>query len=336
MPDKPIIKTILLSRADSIGDVVLTLPMAGVLKEAIPGVKIIFLGKNYTRDVVALSQHVDEFISYDELHKMSITEQIELLQSKQIDVAVHVFPKQDLAILFKKAQIPVRAGTTNRMYHWFNCNKMIRLSRKNSPLHEAQLNLKLVEFLGAKPEYSLDEIKKYYGFTKIPQLHAEFSDLIDKSKKNIILHPKSKGSAREWGIENFDKLIKTLPAEKFKIFISGTKEEGVLVKELLQNNPSLTDITGKMNLQQFIAFIAACDGLVAASTGPLHIAAALGKKAIGLFAPMRPIHPGRWAPVGENASYLVLDKNCMECKKSQDCVCIRSILPESVGKRIRD
>jgi heptosyltransferase-3 len=334
MPANTSIKTILLSRADSIGDVVLTLPMAGVLKELIPEVRIIFLGKNYTRDVVALSEHVDEFISYDELHKLRISGQIALLQSKKIDVAVHVFPKQDLAILFKKAQIPVRAGTTNRLYHWFNCNKLIKLSRKNSELHEAQLNLKLIEFLGAKKEYTLNEIKEQYGFTRVQPLLPEYASLIDLNKQKLILHPKSKGSAREWGLENFDQLIKSLPAEKFQVFISGTKEEGVLAKELIINNPSVTDVTGKMNLQQFISFIYACDALVAASTGPLHIAAALGKKAIGLFAPMRPIHPGRWAPVGGNAAYLVLDKNCTDCKKSHDCACIRSIAVEDVVKII--
>jgi heptosyltransferase-3 len=329
------IRTILLSRADSIGDVVLTLPMAGVLKEIIPGVKIIFLGKDYTRDVVALSEYVDEFISYDELQKPGISEQIGLLKSKNIDCAVHVFPKQDLAILFKKVRIPIRVGTTNRLYHWFNCNKLIGLSRKKSGLHEAQLNLKLIEFLGAKPTYSLEEIKNYYGFTRIPALQPEFAKLIDKQKQNIILHPKSKGSAREWGLGNFDRLIKLLPEKEFKIFISGTREEGMLVKELLRTNPDVMDITGKMDLRQFIAFIYGCDGLVAASTGPLHIAAALGKKAIGLFAPMRPIHPGRWAPLGEQASSLVLDKNCVECKKTQDCVCIRSIKPEDVLFRLQ-
>ncbi|MFL5754530.1 MAG: glycosyltransferase family 9 protein [Bacteroidia bacterium] len=324
------IRTILLSRADSIGDVVLTLPMAGVLKEIMPEVKILFLGKDYTRDVVALSEHVDEFISYDELQKIGISEQIQFLKSKEIDCSVHVFPKQDLAILFKKTQIPIRAGTTNRLYHWFNCNKLIKLSRKNSELHEAQLNLKLIEFLGAKPAYNLKQIKSYYGFTRVPALQPEFAELIDKQKQNIILHPKSKGSAREWGLKNFDGLIKLLPEDKFKVFISGTKEEGAMVKDLLKNNPRVIDITGKMNLQQFIAFINACDGMVAASTGPLHIAAALGKKAIGLFAPMRPIHPERWAPIGEQASSLVLDKNCVDCKKTQDCVCIRSIKPEDV------
>ena len=65
--------------------------------------------------------------------------------------------------------------------------------------------------------------------------------------------------------------------------------------------------------------------LVAASTGPLHIAAALGKKAIGLYAPMRPIHPARWKPIGSNAQYLVINKNCSDCRKTQNCHCIREI-----------
>ena len=52
--------------------------------------------------------------------------------------------------------------------------------------------------------------------------------------------------------------------------------------ELLKNK-NIIDLTGKLSLQQYISFINAANGLVAASTGPLHIAAALNKKAIGLF-----------------------------------------------------
>ena len=43
---------VLLSRPDAIGDMVLTLPMAGALKAALPGVRITVLGRNYTRAVV--------------------------------------------------------------------------------------------------------------------------------------------------------------------------------------------------------------------------------------------------------------------------------------------
>ncbi|HEY4784419.1 MAG TPA: glycosyltransferase family 9 protein, partial [Bacteroidales bacterium] len=90
-------------------------------------------------------------------------------------------------------------------------------------------------------------------------------------------------------------------------------------------------ITGQMSLSDFISFINHADGLVAASTGPLHIAAAMGKMAIGLYAPMRPIHPGRWSPIGVKGKYLVIDKQCNKCQNSLDCECIRMITPASVA-----
>ena len=170
----------------------------------------------------------------------------------------------------------------------------------------------------------------FYGFTKIPTLEKHYADLIDATKTPIILHPKSKGSAREWGLDNFSNLITQLDKTKHQLFISGTAQEGELVKDLISKHPEVTDLTGKLSLQQFIAFINHSDVLIAASTGPLHIAAALGKKAIGLFAPMRPIHPGRWKPIGNQATYLVLNKNCSDCRKTMDCQCIRDIKTSSV------
>lgn len=322
MQNNPVI---IISRTDSIGDVVLTLPMAGIIKQNFPQSKIIFLGRNYTKDVVALSEHVDEFLSYDELLKHSEKDQVAQLKNTGATHIIHVFPVHHIAILAKKAGIANRIGTVNRYYHWLTCNRRVKLSRKNSNYHEAQLNGRLLEPFGIHKIFSLEELVKHYGFSKLPQLNKEFQSLIDPHKKNIILHPKSKGSAREWGLENFSALIKLLPKEKIKIFISGTEQEGNLLREWLKEHPEVNDITGKMNLQQFIAFISQCEALVAASTGPLHIASALGKKAIGLFAPMRPIHPERWKPLGINAHHLVLNKECSDCRKNQNCHCIREI-----------
>lgn len=313
--------SVILSRTDSIGDVVLTLPMAGYLKKFFPKCKIIFLGRNYTRDVVALSQHVDEFVSWDD---------VEGRKYLKADCIIHVFPVKEIAQQAKQNGIKLRVGTTNRLYHWMTCNKLISLSRKNSPLHESQLNLKLLSFLNIATEVSLQDVKNFYGFTKAESLEEKFRNLIDQSKTNVILHPKSKGSAREWGLENFSALIDNLDKNKFKVFISGTKDEGILVKPLLEKHKDVMDLTGQLSLKQFISFINQADALVAASTGPLHIASALGKKAIGLFAPMRPIHPGRWMPVGEKANYLVLNKECTDCRKNNDCHCIREIKAKQV------
>ena len=107
------------------------------------------------------------------------------------------------------------------------------------------------------------------------------------------------------------------------------------MKDFLKEHESrVEDMTGRLTLSELMALIGKCDGIVAASTGPLHIAAAMGKHAIGLYAPMNPICPKRWAPLGLHADYLVLDKDCSDCRHSMDCKCIRSITPEDVALKL--
>ncbi len=331
------IKKILISRTDSIGDVILTLPITGILKEKFPYCKIHFLGKSYTQAVVDTCKHIDHFINYSKLAEKGKQEQIEFIRNKKFDTVIHVFPRAEIARLMKAAVIPWRIGTTNRLYHWNTCNKLLRFSRRKSSLHEAQLNTKLLKPFGIGNDFGLSELTKYFGIKNIPPLSEKFSKLLDQKKFNLILHPKSKGSAREWGIENFNELIKILPEDKIKIFITGTQQEGYLIRSfLLEKHKKITDLTGKMSLIELFSFIRESDGLIAASTGPLHIAAATGKTVIGIYPPIRPMHPGRWAPVGENAHYLVIDKVCSDCRKSGDCHCIRQISPEMVKNKLME
>ncbi|MDF2448912.1 MAG: glycosyltransferase family 9 protein [Bacteroidota bacterium] len=326
--------TIIISRTDSIGDVVLTLPLAGILKKKFPTCRIIFLGRDYTRDVIRLSEHVDEIMSYDDLLKLDLGKQLRRFQELNATHILHVFPVKEIAFLARRAKIQNRIGTTNRVWHWFTCNRFVKLSRKNSDLHEAQLNTKLLKAMQITEDFSLTDLTGFYGLKRTPALDARYNTLIDQTKTRIILHPKSKGSAREWGLANYSDLIKELDTNTYQIFISGTAAEGELIQPLISQHPHIVNLTGTLSLQQFIAFINCCDVMVAASTGPLHIAAALGKKAIGIFAPMRPIHPGRWKPIGVNAHYLVQEKDCGDCRKSMDCHCIREIKAAAVKKII--
>jgi len=323
-------RTFIISRTDAIGDVVLTLPVAGVLRELYPGAKIIFLGRSYTEDLIKSCVHIDAFLNWDELQKLSPKDAVKKMADTGADTIIHVFPRHEVARLAKQAGIKQRIGTTNRLYHWWYCNKLVWLSRKNSPYHEAQLNLQLLRSLGAKELYSLQKISRYYGLTRLVPLPQEIAALPDPGKFNLILHPKSRGHGREWGLDHYIQLINLLPRDRFKIFITGTSAEGRLLEPLLQACPTVTDITGRLSLAEFITFISRADGLLASGTGPLHLAAALGIHAIGIFPPLRPIHPGRWAPIGPRASALVKDIDCTACKKTMDCTCIRDILPAQV------
>lgn len=327
-------QNILISRTDAIGDVILTLPLAGIIKEYFPNSKVFFLGKSYTKDIILLSRHIDEFINWSDLENLSIKEKINKIKIYNIDTIVHIFPNKNVAQLAKQAGIIKRIGTAHRTFHWTTCNKLLNFSRKNSDLHEAQLNTKLLKPLGIKRNFKLEELIDYYGFTKVKDLDEKFKKLLSKDKFNLILHSKSKGSAREWGLDNFKKLIQFLPKDKYQIFLSGTEEEGLLFRERLLGESNVIDISGTMSLQQFVSFINSADGLIAASTGPLHIAAALGKRALGIYPPIKPMHPGRWKPLGKNADYLVKEKACSDCRSGGACHCMLELTPEMVVAKI--
>jgi ADP-heptose:LPS heptosyltransferase len=312
---------IILSRTDNIGDVVLTLPMAGAIKKQMPDSQVFFIGKAYTKPIVESSIFIDKFFD-----RAEVLQEPDLLKSIGATAIVHVFPDKAIADLAKKLKIPHRIGTSHRIFHWFTCNDLPNIGRKNSHLHEAQLNLKLLASLKLKSEYELSEIADLYGMSKIASLDATLAKIIQPQKFNLILHPKSKGSAREWHLKNYDSLIKSLDTNAFECFITGTEAEGERIR---QEMPTIferaKDLTGQLSLAQLVSFINACDGLVACSTGPLHIAAALGKKAVGLFPPIRPMHPARWQAVGKKAQTLCVEKYCDDCRKSRECACIQAI-----------
>lgn len=322
---------IIISRTDSIGDVVLTLPMAGILKSYFPDVKITFLAQKYTEPVIRCSSNVDDILCWDEIKKEN--DVVTFFKNLNADVIIHVFPNKEIAEIAKKAKVKYRVATGRRWYNLLYCNKLLYYTRKKSDLHEAQLNLKMLQPLGIEELPSMSELPNYYHVKSRELLnYPEVFKLIDTTKFNLILHPCSKGSAREWGFDNFNRLIELLPEEKFSIFISGTADDKKKFSGMLNINKSnVYDISGQLNLNEFIAFIDQCDALLAASTGPLHIAAMLGKHALGIYAPMRPIHPGRWAPIGTKTKVFVVDKNCNDCKKSLNCACIKAIQANEVA-----
>ncbi len=207
--------------------------MAGFIKKVNPTTKIIFLGRTYTKDVIEVCELVDEFINYDEIEKLSLAQQKSFFVQYNINYFVHVLPNKRIAQLAKAIKIKYRVGTTNRFYHWFTCNSLVKLSRKNSQLHESQLNLKLLSFLGTETYVDINQMASLYGFTKLKNLQFDTLKLLDSTKKKIILHPKSKGSAKEWGLENFSKLIHLIPKDKYQIFVSGTKQDAAMMKDFL-------------------------------------------------------------------------------------------------------
>lgn len=317
-------KRLVISRTDNLGDVILTLPLLGYLKSMVPDLKIFFIGKKYTQAIIDQCVFVDRFLDKEELLKEP--HDLGLIRA---DTIIFIYPDKELAKLARQAGIKHRVSTAHRWYNWLYCNHLVDFSRVRSNLHESQLNFKLLKPFKLNGDLGMAELIPFYG---LQPAHKDYSSLLSHDHFNLIIHPKSKGSAREWDLANYYSLAGALPAQSYRIFVTGLKEEGDRIREEkpeIFQYAHVTDLTGKLNLEELTSFISQADGLLACSTGVLHLASAVGIFALGLYSPMKPIHPGRWMPIGKRARYMALKEECNRCRTNKQCFCINAI---SVGE----
>ena len=325
-------KRILISRTDSIGDVILTLPLCASLKVKYPELHITFLAARYTIPVIESCTSVDEILDFTELLDQPKLGQINQLKEGKFEAIVHVFPKKEIAALAKAAKIPQRIGTSHRRFHMLTCNQRINFTRKNSEFHEAQLNFHLLRNLGWNelPTWAdLNEDLSYFKSKTVVD-----SDILKSEKPKVILHTKSQGSAVEWPIEKYVELSDLLIELGCRVFFTGTEKEGLLIRPDIKFTEDRIDTTGQFSLTELVSFINRSDVLVACSTGPLHIAGILDKHCIGLFTPKRPMHPGRWRPLGKNSQTITSAENCT-CKSKEKCNCLENISVDQVYHEIQ-
>ncbi len=287
------IQRIMIVRTDSIGDVMLTLPVAFYLKQLFPKSEVFFLGKSYTKDIIDRCLWVNRFVNSDDFQTQG--DAVKMMCGLNLDAVVFALPDSFWMRVAHAASVPIRIATGHRFSSWRWATHRPMFGRKNSDLHESQLNLKLLSPLGFKDIPTLNELNQL----KLLSFNAP------NKKKRLIIHPFSQGSALNWSLEQYDELVGLLKNEDWEIVVSGTvKDKEGLDGFVGVHLKSIPSVCGQFNLSGFIDYIAESEMLLACSTGPLHIAAAAGIKSVGLYVDRRPMHPGRWSPIGSHVFVL--------------------------------
>ncbi|MES2320611.1 MAG: glycosyltransferase family 9 protein [Pseudomonadota bacterium] len=328
----PALLRVLICRTDNIGDVVLTLPLAGYLKQILPAVQVDFLVRAYAAPVVRQCSFVNKVLAIEEQEDPQ-----RMFAEGGYDTVIFAFPNRRLAQAARRARVPYRVGTSHRLYHWLSCNRLAHFSRVKSPLHEAQLNFELLRPLGINHIPKLDEIPALYGMSapRLPEVEA----LRAQAKFNLILHPKSNGNGREWPLASYTELAALLKDEPgISLWVTGSAAEGELLARdagALLAMPHVRSLCGSFDLAGLTALIGAADGLIASGTGPLHMGAALARPVIGLFPPIKPIDPARWGAVGAQARSLCAPAPCDTCTGVASCTCMQAIRASDVAAIVR-
>ncbi|MCS7188892.1 MAG: glycosyltransferase family 9 protein [Bacteroidia bacterium] len=325
----------ILSRTDRIGDLLLTLPLANFLRVAYPEVVPIFLVSCYTAPLLKLHDPPLEGLIWEDNPSL-----------RGYEAIVHVFPRWSIAWQALMAGIPKRVGTSRRWYHWLTCNYLPKVSRRYSGKHETALNLHLLAPLlpsALQSEVQSVEWKRLLFYRA--RLKSEVSlpsgiqERLSSYSPCFVLHIGSKGSAPGWTLSAWAELAREL-SRSFPgvgLFLTGTEGERPLTQALMGLVPELAwvNLCGKLSLAEIVRLFSMVDGVIAMSTGPLHIAAAVDTLAVGIFANAPELGPWRWRPLSSKSIILGGEKVCYECSR-QNCLCIQKITPQKVVERIRD
>jgi lipopolysaccharide heptosyltransferase II len=176
-------------------------------------------------------------------------------------------------------------------------------------------------------------------FEWLPRRHGAV-DLIHKkwpiaNNRWLILQPGARWVNKRWPAEFFAELLKRL-AERYpeiQFAVLGGHQDRDLGQAIAQAAPKrCLDLTGALSLPEMVEWIRICELMVSNDTGPMHVAAALGKPVIALFGPTE---PSRTGPYGQRQNVMQLQLPCVPCLSSKcyhrpalECLC--SLSPAAV------
>ena len=313
-------KNLLIVRTDRIGDVVLSLPLAEIIKRHFPKCRVTYLLREYTKSLAFENPFIDEILLLKEANgKVIIKENYQELKKYNFDSCLIVYPTFQTALIVFLSRIKHRIGTGYRWYS-FLLNHKIFEHRKYAEKHELEYNVNLLKAFGIVEKVSIDKIDFHLN------VESQSEKAIDKLLKDckiypakpiIIIHPGSGGSAFDLPIKSFKDLVVMLSKEsEVSIIITGLSSEKKLCDQLVIND-NIKNFAGKLSLAEMIAIINKSALFISNSTGPIHIAAALGKSTIGFYSKILSCSAKRWGPYSSSAKIFIPEIDCSDCTSEQ-------------------
>lgn len=180
------------------------------------------------------------------------------------------------------------------------------------------------------------------NFDWLPERRAISAEVKRKwstdSARWIVVQPGARWLNKRWPVENFTETVRQLAAARpdCRFAIMGSAEDKEAGAAIAQADPKrCLDLTGKISLAEMVEWIRLGELMISNDTGPMHVAAALGKPVVAIFGPTEPRRTG---PYGQLRNVVRIDLPCAPCLKShctyvKPMECLRAIAPETIFRR---
>ena len=309
LPEAP---SILITRTDRIGDLVLTTPVFEALRKKFPKAHIAALVFLEHREIVQGNPYLDEVILYDKKgSERGLWGQFLFsreLRRRKFDVVIHAHGTNRMHLASWLAGVPIRIGYARRM-PWA-LTQVYPYNKKEGKKQEAEYLFELLEPLGISPP---EKIKPSFPVTgrSIRSLENLFLfHEIPRSLSWVVLNPSASDVTKMWPAERFAELVTRIEKERPSVFFAiGTVKGRSIIKKLKQNTKvPVFDLSGRLSLGMLGALLERASLLVSNDSGPVHIATAVGAPVVSIFGRYEPgLGPVRWRPLGDKMRVVAKD-----------------------------
>jgi heptosyltransferase-2 len=289
-----------------LGDVVLATPLVRALRRTFPDAYLAALVRPYARDILLHNPHLDAILTDDrdgaDRGRRGFWRQVLRLQRQRFDTALLLMPTARAAYLLFCAGIRRRIGVGHKLYEVLTCMQSVSRNGYVPLRHEADYCMDLGRRIGVRSDDLATEVflaEEERAAARTRRVAAGCTP----DTRLIGIHPGHGGSSANWAPAMYaalaTRLLERTPGN-VRLLLTGEEMDPEMPV-----TARVLDARGRRPLRDVMADIAGCDVFVSASTGPMHIAAALRVPTVSLFCPLPACSPQLWGASGNRARVLL-------------------------------
>lgn len=284
--------------------------MVDALKNSYPGAKIDMLVQQRVYELIYDYPGLNKVLAID---KVTADKVKAVCKSNEYDLAIAVYPTFEVALGLFLGRVKYRLGTGYRWYS-FLFNVPHYQHRKEALKHESTYNLDLLNELNVFHNKKLEVVLRVKNEHVVSAMGKLKVSGFNENERFIVIHIPSLGSAKVWSNSSFKQLLEMILANVnncYQVVLTGTTGEEEQVKRITAQLPVNNRIfeVFDLNLKELAAILSKAKLFLGNSTGPIHIAAAVGTFVAGLYSPVKVESPLRWGPLTDKKKIFVPDED---------------------------
>ncbi|MDP3091310.1 MAG: glycosyltransferase family 9 protein [Nitrospira sp.] len=325
-------KRILLIKPSSLGDIVHAMPVVAAFKQRWPSAHLTWLVKRQWSEIVQRIEGVDAVWAVDP-SLGSWVGQAMALRAQRFDLVVDLQGLLRSALVGRMTGCAQRVGFANGREGspWLYSQ---RVAVPTPEMHAVDRYLLMAAAVGAPVEN-----EPQFRFRLLSQDVTALRELfrrkgIDLDAPWVAMNVSARWQTKRWPAASFAAVATQLAARGIGplVVIGGPDErEASGLMRSLTACP-VVDLTGETPIGLLPALLSKACVLITNDSGPMHVAAAVGRPVVSIFGPTSAVRTG---PYGAGHTVLTHDLPCRPCfsrvcRNAVPMECLESITPEQV------